>query len=127
VLNWRLQSDGRERAWRTGRGLRELDAQLFDTRTRYRAVTEAMAAVPERNEEFTARIASLQPQLGDLVQRVAAARLRQGEYLASLAVGELEAQKARLAEYSVQAGYALAALYDRATAATVAPAGGVSP
>ncbi len=127
VLNWRLQSDGRERAWRTGRGLRELDAQLFDTRTRYRAVTEAMAAVPERNEEFTARIASLQPRLGDLVQRVAAARLRQGEYLASLAVGELEAQKARLAEYSVQAGYALAALYDRATAATVAPAGGVSP
>jgi hypothetical protein len=44
-----------------------------------------------------------------------------------LAVRELEAQKARLAEYSVQARYALAALYDRAAASALPPATGAAP
>ena len=43
-------------------------------------------------------------------------RLRQaeGSYLADLAVGELTAQRERLAAYLLQARYALATLYDRA-------------
>jgi hypothetical protein len=115
VLEWRLAAAGKERAWRTGRGLRELDAQLFDARTRHRAVTQAMAALPARNADFATRIAALQPRVAGLTLRVADARQRQGEYLARLAIEELRSQQARLAEYSVQARYALAALYDRGT------------
>ena len=39
---------------------------------------------------------------------------RQNDYLASLAVQQLQEQKARLATYRVQARYELAAMYDRA-------------
>lgn len=117
VLSWRLEAAGKERAWRTGRSLRQLDAQLFDARTRFRSVSEAMSAMPGRNDTFATRIAALRPRVEGLSLRVAAARQRQGEYLASLAIEELESQKTRLAEYSIQARYALAALYDRGTAA----------
>jgi prefoldin subunit 5 len=127
VLAWNLEANGRERAWRIGRQLRDLDAQLFDARTRYRAVTEAMRDVPERNDEFAGRIQALQPRVAGLQQRLQAVRQRQGEYLAALAIRELESQKARLAEYSVQARYALAALYDRGATATPAPAAGAAP
>jgi len=128
VLNWRLEAAAKERAWRARRSLRELDAQIFDARTRYRAVTEASANVPQRNDEFAGRIEALRPRVDSLGVRVAALRAKQGRYLADLAIRELEAQQARLREYSVQARYALAALYDRATAAAVAPAtGGPAP
>ena len=116
VLTWRLGAAGKERAWRASRDLRELDSRLFDARTRLRAVSETMTSVPERNRQFAARIATLEPRLEGLSLRVAAARTRQGEYLASLAVKELEAQKLRLSQYSVQARFALATLYDRGTA-----------
>ena len=116
VLSWRLETAGKERAWRTGRSLRQLDAQLFDARTRFRSVTEAMSAMPGRNDAYATRIAALRPRVEALSLRVAAARQRQGNYLAHLAIQELELQKVRLAEYSIQARYALAALYDRGAA-----------
>jgi hypothetical protein len=116
VLQWDLERDFGLRAWHARRSLRELDARLFDARTRTRAVTQALEGMPERNDAFEARIAALAPRVAGLEQRVAALRGRQAEYLASLAVNELESQKARLAEYSLQARYALATLYDRASA-----------
>jgi hypothetical protein len=39
---------------------------------------------------------------------------KQGEYLAQVAVAELDQQKNRLATYQVQARFALASMYDRA-------------
>ena len=48
--------------------------------------------------------------------RIQAAAPAQERLLASLAVEELEAQKARLANYGMQAQFALAALYDGAVA-----------
>jgi len=118
VVAWRLEAAQKERAWRTRRELRELDVELFAARTRHRSVKEAMSAVPVRNDEFAARIEAVRPRIDTLVLRVASVRERQGRYLAELAVRELESQQARLAEYAVQARYALAAIYDRATAAT---------
>ena len=116
VLQWELDREFALRAWHARRSLRDLDARLFDARTRTRAATQALEGMPARNDAFEARIADLAPRVTELEQRVAALRERQAEYLASLAVNELEAQKARLAEYSLQARYALATLYDRASA-----------
>ena len=64
---------------------------------------------------------------------LAAARQKQNEYLAQLAINELAAQKARIATYQVQARFSLAAIYDRAATATPraapapAPAAASSP
>ncbi len=118
VLSWRIEAAQKERAWHARRSLRELDAKLFEARTRYRAVTSAMESVPARNDAFAARIAALRPRIDALSTRVAAVRERQGRLLAELAIDELEAQRARLDEYAVQARYALAALYDRALGST---------
>ena len=43
--------------------------------------------------------------------------LAQGDLLRSIAVGELQAQKKRLDTYTMQARFALAAIYDQAAIA----------
>jgi hypothetical protein len=53
--------------------------------------------------------------------RVENAKAAQARRLADIAVGELEDQRKRLDDYSIQARYALATIYDRAAAGT-APA-----
>lgn len=116
VLQWRLEREFGLRAWQTRRALRDLDAALFEARTRSRAAAGALADMPAADAAFEARIAALAPRIAGLEQRVAELRDRQGRHLAALAVRELEAQQARLAEYSLQARYALATLYDRAAA-----------
>ena len=59
-------------------------------------------------------MANLQPRIAALSAKLAAAAQSQNQYLASVAVKELESQKERLAAYSLQARYALASIYDRA-------------
>jgi hypothetical protein len=56
-----------------------------------------------------------------LIARVGEAKTAQAHRLADIAVRELEDQRKRLDEYSIQARYALATIYDRA-AAGAAPA-----
>jgi hypothetical protein len=124
VLAWELEREFGARAWQTRRAMRALDAQLFDARRRARTANEALSAVPLRNEAFEVRIAALTPRVAALELRVAAARSQQAEYLASIAIRELEAQQARLAAYSLEARYALATLYDRATVAAGSLAAG---
>jgi len=116
VLAWRLDAVGEERAWSTDRELRRLDVQLALTRERLRSARAALITAPVSNEQLTRRIQRLRPRLAEAAGRIAAARQRQGDYLAALAIEALEAQRARLAEYSAQARYGLAALYDRSPA-----------
>ena len=52
---------------------------------------------------------------GCMGAKLAAAAQSQNQYLAAVAVKELESQKERLAAYSLQARYALASIYDRAS------------
>jgi hypothetical protein len=66
------------------------------------------------------------PRVTDLAARVEESKAAQAARLADIAVGELEAQRKRLDEYSIQARYALATIYDRAAAAP-APAKSASP
>lgn len=113
VLQWRLEAESKERAWRAGNSLRGLDRQLAEATARKTALDAALTAVPARNAAAGDRIAELQPRLATLSQGIRAARQRQGEFLASLAISQLEVQQARLADYTAQARYALAALYDR--------------
>jgi hypothetical protein len=127
ALQWELEAAGKERAWRTGRDLRRLDAQLALARERLKSAQAAMITAPVSNEQFARRIDALRPRLAETAGRIAEARQRQGEYLAALAVAALEVQQARLAEYSAQARYGLAALLDRAPTAGRAVPEGAAP
>jgi hypothetical protein len=117
VLHWEFSAGYKARVWRERRQLRELDVAYKEARRRSVLVERAREEYPRRTEEFALRVVGLQPRLADLSTRLASAATRQNQYLAQVAVRELEAQKQRLAAYSLQARFALASIYDRAASA----------
>ena len=117
VVAWNLDAAWKVRVWQARRGMRELDAAVYDARTREAAAVKARKGTPERATVLAQRVVAVSPRVADLAGRVETAKTAQGRRLADIAIGELEAQRRRLDEYSVQARYALATIYDRASAA----------
>ena len=113
-LLWDFNAGYKARLWRTRKELRELDVAYKEARRRWVLVERAREDYPARTAEFAGRVANLQPRIAALSAKLAAAAQSQNQYLASVAVKELESQKERLAAYSLQARYALASIYDRA-------------
>ncbi len=122
VLMWNLDAAWKVRSWQANRALRDLNATVSDARTRETASGRARQGAPERNAALGQRVAAVDPRIVTLAVRVDEAKAAQARRLADIAVRELEDQRKRLDEYSVQARYALATIYDRAAAAP--PAGG---
>jgi hypothetical protein len=65
-----------------------------------------------RFAELSTRVYGLAPKIEGMKMRVDDALADQRAYLKNIAVGELQAQKQRLDIYTVQARFALAAIYD---------------
>lgn len=114
VLLWEFNAGYKARAWRMRKQLRELDVAYKEARRRSVLVERARTEYPQRTSEFERRVLGLTPRLADLSARLAEAADKQNRYLADIAVRELEAQKERLAAYSLQARFALASIYDKA-------------
>ena len=128
VLVWKLDAAWRVRSWQASRALRDLNATVYDARTRETASGKARVGAPERNAALGQRVDRISPRIADLEVRVERARADQGRRLADIAVRELEDQRKRLDEYAVQARYALATIYDRSAAAEApAKARGATP
>jgi hypothetical protein len=114
-LLWDFNSSYKARLWRARKELRELDVAYKEARRASVLVERAREDYPARTEAFAQRVAMLQPRVVTLTAQLETAADKQNRYLASIAVKELEAQKERLAAYSLQARFALASIYDRAT------------
>jgi len=114
VIYWQMNDGFKARAWAAHKNLREVAQALRETEKRWSLVQEAKTAVPDRNGEFGARIAALRPRIETARVRLASLERAQADFLADIAVGELTAQKERIATYTLQARYALATIYDRA-------------
>ncbi|MFQ5983187.1 MAG: tetratricopeptide repeat protein, partial [Woeseiaceae bacterium] len=112
VLQWDLDREFKARLWNIRRDLRDTGQALVETQRARRSVDEAMRDEPAMFEGFDSRVAGLKPRVESLKSRVEAAMGRQRAFLQSIAVDELRAQKERLDTYSVQARFALAAIYD---------------
>ena len=117
VIYWQLNEGFKARAWAARRSLKDVAQALRETEKRWSLVQEAKTAVPQRNDVFGVRIAALQPRIATAQERLAALQRKQADYLAAIAINELEAQKERITTYTLQARYALATIYDRASAA----------
>jgi hypothetical protein len=96
--------------------LRETGAAVEEARERLALVAQAGETAPRDTQGFARRIDELATRADRLAPRIDAVASAQEGLLAKLAVQELEAQKRRLANYAMQAQFALAALYDGATA-----------
>ncbi len=127
VLFWQLDERFKERSYTERRELRALDAQLNQAQNRWVRVQKARASVPTNTEEFAARITVLAARIGELKGKLAQAAQEQQHFLEQLASQALLEQKDRLAEYQVQAHFALADIYDRASEPPAAPAAPAAP
>jgi tetratricopeptide (TPR) repeat protein len=116
VLLWELDAAWKVRSWQASRALRDLNAAVYDARTRETASGRAREGAPEKNAALGLRVERVSPRIAALAARVEEAKTAQGRRLAEIAVRELEDQRRRLDEYAVQARYALATIYDRAAA-----------
>ncbi|MFQ6005415.1 MAG: tetratricopeptide repeat protein [Woeseia sp.] len=112
ILQWDLDREFKARLWKIRRELRDTGQALVESQRSRRSVDETMRIEPQTFDEFNARVAGLNPRIALLKGRVEATIVRQRAYLQSVAVRELQAQKKRLDTYSVQARFALAAIYD---------------
>ena len=115
VLQWQLESDFNDRLWRLRRNVGQTGEALVDTQRLRRQIDDTMRTEPLRFEELSNRVYGLEPRIDGMQLRVSNAMADQREFLQSIAVGELQAQKQRLDIYTVQARFALAAIYDVAT------------
>jgi predicted P-loop ATPase len=114
VLYFRLNDSFKARMWQQHRAIKDLDVALHEAEERWIRVDRARKSVPNNTGEFAARVADLKARIDALKVRLAATQQKQTEYLAQLAIHELDEQKTRLAAYQVQARFALASMYDRA-------------
>jgi chromosome segregation ATPase len=114
VLYFRLNDSFKARMWQQRRTMKDLDLSLKEAQERWIRVQRARQSVPTNNGEFAARVAALKARIDALQVRMVAVEQKQGDYLAQVAVAELDQQKDRLATYQVQARFALASMYDRA-------------
>ncbi len=114
VLKWRLERDFKDRLWRIRRSLRQTGEALVETQRSRRQVDQSMRSQPLDFDGLSRRVHNLEPRITGLKIRVADTMVEQRAYLQSIAIGELRARKERLDIYTVQARFALAAIYDLA-------------
>jgi hypothetical protein len=116
ALSWELDRAYKLRATQIRRDLRETRAALAEAGTRLAAIGEAGHLVPRDTLGFAGRVNELADRVARIAPLIDNTALAQERALADLAVTELQAQQHRLGSYSTQAQFALASLYDGATA-----------
>ena len=116
VLQWQLERDFGNRLWQVRRNLRQTGEYLVETQRARRQIDETMRNEPIRFADFSDRVYGLGPRIDSMKINVDATMLAQREFLQSIAVTELRVQKQRIDTYTLQARFALAAIYDQASA-----------
>jgi hypothetical protein len=115
ALTWNLAQDFPSRLWDAKKALLATGTALEEAQGHQAALAQAQRDEPARFDAFGVRIKALGPRLQALIPRVAALQSEQQKDLQELAVTQLQRQKERLAEYTTQARFAVAQLYDRAS------------
>jgi hypothetical protein len=113
---WQFDAEYKVRLRRAEASLRETQTALAEARERVSLVDQAGESAPRDTAGFAQRVDDLAQRVDAIGPRIDATAAAQQQMLANVAVQELEAQKRRLASYAMQAQFALASLYDGATA-----------
>jgi hypothetical protein len=116
ALLWEMDAQYKRRLQVLKHELKDVESQLAEARGRVGLVHEASAQAQLDTSGFAARIAELRSRIARIGPGIDVATRAQESVLATLAVGELSAQKKRLASYATQAQFALASIYDGAAA-----------
>ena len=117
VLQWELERDFNERVRIIRHNLQQTGEALVGAQRARRQVDESMRREPLVFAALSDRVYGLAPRIESTKIRVEDTLSRQRAYLQTIAVDELQAQKDRLDLYTIQARFALAAIYDVASSA----------
>jgi len=115
LLRWDIETDYPARLWEVKKSLQDLDRALADTETRRTVLVRAQLDTPASLDAFEGRIRALIPRIRVYQERARELGRLQAEYLAELAVAELNAQRDRLVTYLTQARFAVAQIYDQSS------------
>jgi len=119
ALQWTLDREFKDRLWRIRRNLRQTGEALVETQRSRRQIDQTMHTEPLLFADFNYRVEGLSPQIDTLKLRVESAMVAQRGFMEGVAIEELQAQKQRLDTYTVQARFALAAIYDLAASEAI--------
>jgi tetratricopeptide (TPR) repeat protein len=114
ALQWTLDKEFKMRLSAIRRNLAQTGEALVETRRSRRQIDETMRTEPLLFADFNNRVEGLSPQIDTLKGRVESSMVNQRGFMEGVAVEELRAQRQRLNTYTVQARFALAAIYDLA-------------
>jgi len=114
ALQWTLDKEFKARLANVKRDLRLTGEALVGTQRARRQIDESMRNEPQVFASFSERVNGLGPDIDVLKAKLEDTMERQRYFMEGVAVEELQAQKQRLDTYTVQARFALAAIYDLA-------------
>jgi hypothetical protein len=115
VLRWNIETDYHRRLTEAFTNLRALDEEIDRLNAAYHAFVRTRQAATQSYEGYAETLLRLRVRTREAHEQIKILMARQGRLLESMAVEELEARRRRLEEYQVQARFALADSYDRAT------------
>jgi hypothetical protein len=115
ALTWQLAQDYPGRVWQAKKQLQTIQDELATAQRLDAALAQAQRDEPVRFDAFAQRIAAMSPVIDAMLPRVAALSKEQQQAVQVIAIAALARQQERLGQYSTQARFALAQLYDRNT------------
>lgn len=115
ILHWNIQSTYNERLTLAYKHLHQLDAGVEQLNTIYRSFVRTRQAATQSYKGYDNQLRQLKIRVRDAKEKVDTLMARQGNLLNVMAIEELEQRRKRLEDYQVQARFALAENYDRAS------------
>ena len=115
VILWNLNSEYDPRLTQAYEHLHELDEGIEKLQKTYASFVRTRQAATQSYQGYDLSIRKLRTKLQEDKRRVAALMARQGRFMESMAIAELDRRRKRLEEYQVKARFALAESYDRAS------------
>jgi hypothetical protein len=124
VLSWRLRTEYHQRLTEAHKHLRALNDDVVVLRARYDAFVRARQAAVHSYLGYDLPINRLRTRVRESLQQVNTLMARQGQLIETVAINELKTRGERLERYQMQARYAVADSYDRATKVQAGGGGG---
>jgi len=116
TLLWQLAQDYPERDWQARKNLQLIADQLTRAQQLEADLQQAQRDEPLRFDQLAERIKTMAAQLNDTMPRIAALTLEQQHAVQNIAIRQLKYERELLGQYTTQARFALAQLYDRSSA-----------
>ncbi len=113
ALLWQLAKELPQRSWEVRKNMTEIGTQLERATQLEAELQKAVQDEPVRFDQLAQRIATIAHTIDTTLPRIAQLTNAEQQAVQDIAVAELSHEKALLSQYSGQARFALAQLYDR--------------